>query len=78
MGWPIYKPDGHPKPVRFGFGFENSPVGLGMGLILHPNRFYCGSGFLSIRPEPNPLPSLFLEKAPGFVTSEKMIVAMVS
>jgi hypothetical protein len=58
MGWPIYKPDGHLKPVGFGFGFENSPVGPSVGLILHPNWFCCGSGFLSTWPEPDPLSSL--------------------
>jgi hypothetical protein len=71
MGRPIYKPDRHLKPVGFGFGFENSPVDPGVGLILHPNRFCCGSGFLSTRPEPDPLPSL----VPNFEEVRKWRVA---
>jgi hypothetical protein len=33
-------------------------VGAGSGLSFYPNIFFFGSDFLSIRPEPDPLPSL--------------------
>jgi hypothetical protein len=41
LGWPIYKPDGHQKPNRFGSKF--SPVGAGAGLISHLCQFFHGS-----------------------------------
>jgi hypothetical protein len=41
LGYPIYKPDGHPKPDRF--GSEISPMGV--CVIFHPSHFCHGSGF---------------------------------
>jgi hypothetical protein len=62
LGQPIYKPDGHPKPDGFGFGFRSEfslvGVSVGAGLIFHPTQFCCGSGFCSTWPKPDSLPSL--------------------
>src|SRR5438128_3510794 len=51
-------PETRPKPDGFGCGFQILPAGLVAGGFEQCWRVWSRAGFLSTRPEPDPLPSL--------------------
>jgi hypothetical protein len=69
---PFTKPDGHPKPDRFGFGCQISSMGVGSGVKINPTTFFHESSFWSTQPECDPLPSLVLFV--GVVTNSSLIL----